>query len=67
MADNLFVARVIGDRNDPDFIHLEVGKHDQVSFTLNPDVPDVFYTLVFLKAPEDGSNVAKAWNPFDAR
>lgn len=62
---NLFVARVIGDRNDKDFITLELAKHDQVIFSLNPDVPDEFYTIVFVKKDDVRPGVGVPYNPFE--
>lgn len=56
----LKVARVVGDKNDPDFVTLEVGKNDQVQFTIQEG--DDFYTVVFLEQTPGGVQV---WDPFE--
>lgn len=53
-------ARVLSE--DDDFMILEIGKHDGVSFTLDEDTPDRFYTLLFAKS--DGMGGLRIWNPF---
>lgn len=67
MSDNLFVSRVLNE--DDDFVLLEVGKRDDVTFHLqqNDDGETVggdrFLTLAFVKRGDD-EGTAVPWNPF---
>jgi hypothetical protein len=62
--DDLSVARVV--HEDDDFITLEVGKHDGVSWHVAPLTPDHeeapqrFHTILFLNAAE-----GRAWKPWE--
>jgi len=65
--DLILPARVLAE--DDDFITLEVGKHDAVSFTLQQNEHgetvggDRFHTLVFIHFTGDG---AEFWKPWEA-
>lgn len=62
---NLKVARVL--HRDDDFVTLEVGRRDDVTFHLQQDDEgntvggDEFFTIMFVHAAEDGS--VEAWDP----
>lgn len=65
IPDDLLVARVLNEDND--FITLEVGKRNDVSFTLQRDENnevvggDQFYTLIFVRADGGEPEVWKPW------
>jgi hypothetical protein len=62
---NVFVGRVLSE--DADFMVIEVGKHDQVSWRIAPvpgeenPAPPQFFTIGFLKKVRGGASL---WNPF---
>jgi hypothetical protein len=64
--DQLKVARVL--HEDGDFVTLEVGKRDDVTFNLQQDDTgqtvggDRFFTILFVRAGEDGAS-AEVWDP----
>lgn len=66
MSSNLKVGRVL--HEDDDFVTLEIGKHDDVTFHLQQDDEgetvggDKFLTVVFVH--NDGSGKAVPWDPF---
>lgn len=51
-------ARVL--HEDDDFVTVEVGKHDDVSFTLEDG--DEFLTLLFIRS--DGEGGMEVWEPW---
>lgn len=53
-------ARVL--HEDDDFLTLEVGKHDDVSFTLDEEGGNSFLTLIFVHA--DGEGAMEVWEPW---
>jgi hypothetical protein len=63
--DQISVARVLSE--DDDFLVLEVGKHDNVTFTLQKDEDgetiggDRFLTVLFIHHTDDGAEVWKPW------
>lgn len=56
-GEMICVARVLNE--DDDFLTLEVGKHDAVSFTLEEG--DSFHTLLFVHKEGEGLEVWKPW------
>lgn len=61
--DDLSVARVV--HEDDNFITLEVGKHEGVSWHVAPlsddDPAQRFYTLLFVRKSGDGMETWKPW------
>lgn len=63
--DMIFVGRVL--HEDDSFITMEIGKSDDVEFTLQKDEDgetvggDRFLTVMFIKMEEDGAEFWKPW------
>lgn len=68
--DMLFPSRVL--HEDDDFLTLEVGKHDDVKFTLRKDESgetvggDRFLTVLFIRFEDGAGEVWKPWGEDDA-
>lgn len=56
--EDVCAARIVSE--DEDFVILEVAKHDGVAFTLDPDTPDQFWTILFASF-KDGVDFTKPW------
>lgn len=58
--DDLVVARVLSE--DEQFMTVELSKDNEQRFTLDPDEPDRYYIMVFIKMKdEDGPKIWKPW------
>lgn len=60
----VLVGRVLNEDND--FMILEIGKHNNVSFTLNDDEenPDRFLMLIFLKQSDSAEQTLENYQPW---
>lgn len=68
--DNLVVARVLSE--DDDFMTVEIIKNEERKLTLDPETPDQFYTMLFIKQDddpdaevEDGVSSVVVYKPWD--
>jgi len=59
-GSDLIVGRVV--HEDEKFITIEIAKSNDTPYTLDPETPDRFYTLLFVKS-EDGS--VRVWRPWE--
>lgn len=59
-GSDLRVGRIL--HEDDDLITIEVGKRDDVTYTLDPDTPDRFLTLLFVRNTPEGVRV---WTPWE--
>lgn len=68
MSDILKIGRVL--HEDDDFVTLEIGKRDDVTFHLQQDESgetvggDRFFTVVFVHADKSNPGNAVSWDPF---
>jgi hypothetical protein len=62
---DVLVGRVLNEDND--FMILEIGKHEDVTFTLNEGTenPDTFYMLIFVKQSDKQSQTLENWVPWN--
>lgn len=57
--EDLVVARVLNE--DDTFVTLEICKDDNRKLQLDPDTPDQFFTMAFMKNTPDGMIIWKPW------
>ena len=57
--DSINVARVLNE--DDDFLTLEIAKHSNINMTLDPEIPDRFLFLMFVKIEEGNALIWTPW------